>query len=92
MANPAEPLEFDSVASNLRRTYPEDKMQDISTTFRFVYLLHPAKDRRSRIEVGEGSGVEAERQRKGITRLDFFWVSRYILFVFLPPLLLSLDN
>ena len=53
---------FDSVVSNLRKTYPKDKMQDTSTSFCFIRLLHPTNEHGLKIEVGESLGVEDEGQ------------------------------
>ncbi|THU91518.1 barren, partial [Dendrothele bispora CBS 962.96] len=44
---PTEPTEgrtFSSVISNLQNSYPQDKMQEISTSFCFICLLHLANE------------------------------------------------
>ena len=53
---------FDLVVSNLQKIYLRDKMQDISTNFCFICLLHLASKCGLKIEVGESSGVEDEGQ------------------------------
>ena len=58
--HPNEHRMFDSVVSDLRKTYPKDKMQDISTSFCFICLLHLANERGLKIEVGESPDAEGE--------------------------------
>ena len=72
--DPAESRMFDSVVSNLRRTYPKDKMQDISTSFCFICLLHLANERGLKIEVGESPGAEDEGQpEEGDNKVGDLW-------------------
>ena len=72
--DPTEPRVFDSVVSNLRRTYPKDKMQDISTSFCFICLLHLANERGLKIEVGESPGAEDEGQpEEGDNKVGDLW-------------------
>lgn len=72
--DPAEPRVFDSVVSNLRRTYPKDKMQDISTSFCFICLLHLANERGLKIEVGESPDAEDEGQpEEGDNKVGDLW-------------------
>ena len=72
--DPAESRVFDSVVSNLRRTYPKDKMQDISTSFCFICLLHLANERGLKIEVGESPGAEDEEQpEEGDNKVGDLW-------------------
>ena len=69
-----EPRVFDSVVSNLRKTYPKDKMQDISTSFCFICLLHLANERGLKIEVGESPGAEDEGQpEEGDNKVGDLW-------------------
>ena len=84
--DPAESRVFDSVVSNLRKTYPKDKMQDISTSFCFICLLHLANERGLKIEVGESPGVEDEDQpEEGDNKVGDLWGLKVIL-LFRPPL------
>lgn len=39
--------------SNLQKTYPKDKMDEISTSFCFICLLHLANERGLKLGVGE---------------------------------------
>ena len=74
LTNPAEPRVFESVVSNLRRTYPKDKMQDISTSFCFICLLHLANERGLKIEVGESADAEDEAQpEEGDNQVGDLW-------------------
>ena len=74
LTDPAEPRVFDSVVSNLRKTYPKDKMQDISTSFCFICLLHLANERGLKIEVGESPGAEDEGQpEEGDNKVGDLW-------------------
>ncbi|KAF9064406.1 condensin complex subunit 2-domain-containing protein [Rhodocollybia butyracea] len=41
---PTEARQFTSVISNLQRSYPRDKMEEISTSFCFICLLHLANE------------------------------------------------
>jgi condensin complex subunit 2 len=55
--NPSDPRVFDSVITNLRKSYPKEKMEEISTSFCFICLLHLANEKGLKIEVGDdGSG------------------------------------
>jgi condensin complex subunit 2 len=53
--DPEEPKQFTSVISELRKTYPKEKMEEISTSFCFICLLHLANERGLKIE-GEDDG------------------------------------
>jgi len=65
---------FDSVVSNLRKTYPKDKMQDISTSFCFICLLHLANERGLKLEVGESPDVEDEGEpEEGDNKVGDLW-------------------
>ena len=85
VTDPAEPRVFDSVVSNLRKTYPKDKMQDISTSFCFICLLHLANERGLNIEVGESPGAEDEGQpEEGDNKVGDLWGLK-VKFFFRPP-------
>ncbi|CAE6482102.1 unnamed protein product [Rhizoctonia solani] len=51
--DPTEAREFTSVVSNLRTQYPKEKLDEISTSFCFICLLHLANERGLKIQVGE---------------------------------------
>lgn len=52
---------FTSVISDLQRSYPRDKMDEISTSFCFICLLHLANEKGLKIETGEGEEVEGKK-------------------------------
>lgn len=80
--DPTEPRVFDSVVSTLRKTYPKDKMQDISTSFCFICLLHLANERGLKLEVGESPGAEDEgKPEEGDNKVGDLWGLRVIYFV-----------
>lgn len=80
--DPTEPRVFDSVVSTLRKTYPKDKMQDISTSFCFICLLHLANERGLKLEVGESPGAEDEgKPEEGDNKVGDLWGLRVISFV-----------
>lgn len=43
---------FDNVISGLKRSYPRDKMEEISTSFCFICLLHLANERGLKLDTG----------------------------------------
>jgi len=57
MTDPGEPRKFDSVIQDLRRSYTREKMDDISTSFCFICLLHLANERGLKIEVEGGDRI-----------------------------------
>jgi condensin complex subunit 2 len=74
LTDPSEHRVFDSVVSNLRKTFPKDKMQDISTSFCFIRLLHLANERGLKIEAGECPGAESEEiPGEGDNRIGDLW-------------------
>jgi len=74
LTDPSEHRMFDAVVSDLRKTYPKDKMQDISTSFCFICLLHLANERGLKIEVGESPDVEDEGEpEEGDNRVGDLW-------------------
>ena len=71
--DPTEPRVFDSVVSNLRKTYPKVKMQDINTSFRFICSFHLINERGLKIEVKESPGAEGEgRPEEGNNKVGDF--------------------
>lgn len=52
LTDPQKASTFDSVIQGLRTTYSKDKMEEISTSFCFICLLHLANERGLKIEVG----------------------------------------
>lgn len=81
LTDPSEARVFDSVVSNLRKTYPKDKMQDISTSFCFICLLHLANERGLKVEVGDSPEAEDEDQpEEGDNKVGDLWGLRVSLF------------
>jgi len=52
VTNPEEARTFDEVIVGLQRSYPGDKLADISTSFCFICLLHLANERGLKLESG----------------------------------------
>ncbi|KAI0295968.1 condensin complex subunit 2-domain-containing protein [Russula brevipes] len=52
VTNPEEARTFDEVIVGLQRSYPEDKLAEISTSFCFICLLHLANERGLKLERG----------------------------------------
>lgn len=63
--DPSEARVFDSVISGLHQSYPREKMEEISTSFCFICLLHLANEQGLKIEIGTrndgGGGAEGGR-------------------------------
>ncbi|KAI0820368.1 barren [Trametes gibbosa] len=59
--DPSEAREFTSVITDLRKTYPKEKMEEISTSFCFICLLHLANERGLKLEV---DGKEEEKMEE----------------------------
>jgi hypothetical protein len=51
--NPEEARTFDEVIVGLQRSYPGDKLAEISTSFCFICLLHLANERGLKLETGD---------------------------------------
>ncbi|EKM50431.1 uncharacterized protein PHACADRAFT_200373 [Phanerochaete carnosa HHB-10118-sp] len=51
--DPAEPRGFENVISGLQQSYPKEKLEDISTSFCFICLLHLANERGLKLENGD---------------------------------------
>ena len=63
--DPDDARKFTQVISGLRRSYPKEKMEEISTSFCFICLLHLANERGLKIEPGAGGTVEPTMGRDG---------------------------
>ncbi|KDQ61579.1 hypothetical protein JAAARDRAFT_66671 [Jaapia argillacea MUCL 33604] len=59
LTDPSEARVFSSVISGLRNSYPKDKMDEISTSFCFICLLHLANEQGLKLEVGKDRWMEA---------------------------------
>ena len=51
--DPSEARVFDNVISGLKKSYPREKMDEISTSFCFICLLHLANERGLKLETGD---------------------------------------
>lgn len=56
---------FESVLSGLQKAYTQDKMEEISTSFCFICLLHLANEEGLAISTGTEDKIEALRAKKG---------------------------
>lgn len=56
---------FESVLSGLQKAYTQDKMEEISTSFCFICLLHLANEEGLAIDTGSQEKIEAFRARRG---------------------------
>ncbi|PWN37959.1 uncharacterized protein FA14DRAFT_159755 [Meira miltonrushii] len=50
--DPTDPRTFDAVLSGLRKLYPKDRMDEISTSYCFICLLHLANEEGLQIQAG----------------------------------------
>jgi condensin complex subunit 2 len=48
--DPSESRQFSQVISGLQKSYPRDKMEEISTSFCFICLLHLANEQGLKLE------------------------------------------
>jgi condensin complex subunit 2 len=83
-SNSGEAQKFNTVIDNLRRTYPKDKMEEISTSFCFICLLHLANEHGLKIE-GEAPNQilddddddddddEADRRKLDYNKVGSLW-------------------
>lgn len=58
--DPSEPRVFEKVITGLKKTYPREKMDEISTSFCFICLLHLANERGLKIETGAEDNLPEE--------------------------------
>jgi condensin complex subunit 2 len=84
--DPAEARVFGSVISGLQRSYPREKMEEISTSFCFICLLHLANEQGLKLEstVEESAApVEMEPEQAQSKKVGNIWDLKVRLF---PPL------
>lgn len=67
--DPAEGRVFTSVISGLQKTYPKDKMDEISTSFCFICLLHLANERGLKLETEDNRGGNFEQAERMVGRI-----------------------
>ncbi|TCD65915.1 hypothetical protein EIP91_002030 [Steccherinum ochraceum] len=63
--DPADARVFNNVISGLQQSYPRDKMEEISTSFCFICLLHLANEKGLKIEADEGDPEEEQEKLVG---------------------------
>ncbi|KAF8141674.1 condensin complex subunit 2/barren [Boletus edulis] len=79
VADPSEGRQFSQVISGLQRSYPKDKMEDISTSFCFICLLHLANEQGLKLEMPSSSvcdddgGGEASSEEQGVDKVADIW-------------------
>ena len=59
--DPSEARVFDNVISGLKKSYPREKMDEISTSFCFICLLHLANEQGLKIDAGAATEVDEDR-------------------------------
>lgn len=59
-----QPKTFRSVLTGLRKAYPKEKMEEISTSFCFICLLHLANEEGLEIKIGEQGNSNSFSARK----------------------------
>ena len=81
--NPEETRTFDEVIVGLQRSYPGEKLAEISTSFCFICLLHLANERGLRLESGDvAAGPSSTPEVKEGEKVGNIWglkVSRIFL-------------
>ncbi|KZT27835.1 barren [Neolentinus lepideus HHB14362 ss-1] len=73
--DPTEARVFSSVISDLRSSYPKEKMEEISTSFCFICLLHLANERGLKLEVGKESQIAlpADDEQQEALKVGDIW-------------------
>ncbi|CDO75813.1 hypothetical protein BN946_scf184951.g11 [Trametes cinnabarina] len=71
--DPNEPREFTSVITNLKTSYPKDKMEEISTSFCFICLLHLANERGLKLEVDGKTQEDATDSDVEESKVGHLW-------------------
>ena len=74
MTDPTEPKVFENVISGLQKSYPKDKLEEISTSFCFICLLHLANERGLKLEVdGKVEDDEAMEEEPEDRKVGNLW-------------------
>jgi condensin complex subunit 2 len=80
--NPEEARTFNEVIVGLQRSYPGEKLAEISTSFCFICLLHLANERGLKLETGDAASSSTVAEIKEDDRVGNIWglkVSRMLL-------------
>jgi hypothetical protein len=70
--DPTEARPFRSVISGLQKSYPKDKMEEISTSFCFICLLHLANEQGLKLESVHNKD-EGEREVMASNQVGNIW-------------------
>lgn len=62
--DPSEARQFSQVITGLQKSYPRDKMEEISTSFCFICLLHLANEQGLKLESDTVSQMDVESEKK----------------------------
>ena len=73
--DPSDARVFNSVISGLQKSYPRDKMDEISTSFCFICLLHLANEKGLKIEAG------AEEEESEESKIGNIWDLKVCIFI-----------
>jgi condensin complex subunit 2 len=61
------------VIGGLQRSYPEDKLSEISTSFCFICLLHLANERGLKLETGDATNASSTVQEVEEDNVGNLW-------------------
>ncbi|KAI0763375.1 condensin complex subunit 2/barren [Irpex lacteus] len=70
--DPAEPRVFENVIGGMKKSYSRDKMEEISTSFCFICLLHLANERGLKLE-SSADAVESTEEEEGKKKIGNTW-------------------
>ena len=70
--DPNDGRSFTSVISGLHKSYPKDRMEEISTSFCFICLLHLANERGLKLET-DADGAAPQDDEEGETKIGNIW-------------------
>ncbi|KAI0077719.1 barren [Panus rudis PR-1116 ss-1] len=62
--DPSEPRTFNTVITGLQQSYPKEKLEEISTSFCFICLLHLANEQGLKLETGAEEAEEVPDEKK----------------------------
>jgi condensin complex subunit 2 len=72
--DPSEARVFSSVISGLQRSYPKEKMEEISTSFCFICLLHLANEQGLKLEsTVDDSATPMETEIEDVKKVGNIW-------------------
>ncbi|KAG8220891.1 condensin complex subunit 2/barren [Butyriboletus roseoflavus] len=79
VTDPSDGRQFSQVISGLQKSYPKDKMEEISTSFCFICLLHLANEQGLKLQASSSSvpdddgGDEVPTESQGVDRVADIW-------------------